>query len=241
MRDQLKDAKFHLEIFVAIAIGQPVKADGFRFTWTDPQPEGKAIWRANEGVFKVERDPQKAQNPFTLTMTVRDGKTCSAGPFHSVAAAKEAADRIWNYMLQAQIHHSQVIGGGFLGVVSRVLFPSLQDSGVGGREESRPNKPMNQNESSTDVVCNQISTKDIVVFCDESGAKGYADRSESIEGETGVFAGFVVPRSDLPALQNDLRPVVDQLSPQPGKLHITDLAPTDQESLRQDIFNVLSS
>lgn len=58
-------------------------------------------------------------------MTVMDGKTCGAGSFHSLAAAKEAADRIWNFMLQSQIHHSQVIGGGYLGVVSRVVFPNL--------------------------------------------------------------------------------------------------------------------
>jgi hypothetical protein len=102
-----------------------VADDGFRFTWTEPQPEGKLVWHANEGVFKIEKDPQKAQCPFTLTMTVMDGKTCSAGPFHSVEAAKEAANRIWNFMLQSQIHHSQVIGGGYLGVVSRVVFPDL--------------------------------------------------------------------------------------------------------------------
>ena len=125
MRENLKDAKFHLEIFAAMALGQPVPTHGFRFTWNEPQPAGKPVWHAEGGVFKIEKDPTKLDYPYTLTMTVREGKTCSAGPFHSVAAAKEAADRIWNFMLQSQIHHSQVIGGGHVGVVSRVVFPDL--------------------------------------------------------------------------------------------------------------------
>jgi hypothetical protein len=125
MREHLKDAKFHLEIFAAMAMSQPVPQNGFRFTWNNPHPGGAQIWHAEEGVFKIEKDPTKQNNPYTLTMTVKDGKTCSAGPFHSVDAAKEAADRIWNFMLQSQIHHSQVIGGGYLAVVSRVIFPNL--------------------------------------------------------------------------------------------------------------------
>jgi len=40
-----------------------------------------------------------------------------------VASAQEAANRIWRFTLQSKIHHSQVIGGGFLAVASRVLFP----------------------------------------------------------------------------------------------------------------------
>jgi len=125
MREQHKSQKFHLEIFAAMAVGQPVPEGGFRFTWHEPHPDGKAVWHAEGGVFKIQKDPTKENYPYTLTMTVMERKTCSAGPFHSVAAAKEAADRIWNFMLQSQIHHSQVIGGGYLGVVSRVVFPDL--------------------------------------------------------------------------------------------------------------------
>lgn len=32
----------------------------------------------------------------------------------------------------------------------------------------------------------------IVLACDESGAKGFADRDESYPGEVGVFAGILV-------------------------------------------------
>jgi hypothetical protein len=72
MREQLKDAKFHLEIFAAMAIREPVPQNGFRFTWNDPHPDGKSIWHAEGGVFKIEKDPTKQNYPYTLTMTVKD-------------------------------------------------------------------------------------------------------------------------------------------------------------------------
>jgi hypothetical protein len=40
------------------------------------------------------------------------------------------------------------------------------------------------------------SLEDVVVFCDESGAKGYADKSEKEPGEIGVFAGFPIQRAE---------------------------------------------
>jgi hypothetical protein len=33
----------------------------------------------------------------------------------------------------------------------------------------------------------------MVLACDESGAKGYADRDEAFPGEVGVFAGILMP------------------------------------------------
>jgi hypothetical protein len=118
-------------------VPQPVPQNGFRFTWNNPHPGGKPIWHAEEGVFKIEENPTKQACPYTLTMTVRDGKTCSAGPFHSVAAAKEAADRIWNFMLKSQIHHSQVIGGGYVGVVSRADVPEFIKDRRGDRSSDQ--------------------------------------------------------------------------------------------------------
>ncbi len=41
----------------------------------------------------------------------------------------------------------------------------------------------------------------IVVACDESGAKGYADRDERLPGEVGVFAGIMVPGELLESAQ----------------------------------------
>ena len=40
----------------------------------------------------------------------------------------------------------------------------------------------------------------IILACDESGSKGYADQDESTHGETGVFAGLMVPATDLAAI-----------------------------------------
>lgn len=122
MRKQLEDAKFHLELFAAIAMSQPATGS-FRFTWTERIQGGNRVWHSDEDVFRIVQ--QHADGPFQLTMRVMGGKTCSAGPFHSLESAKEGANRIWNYMLESNIHHSQVIGGGFVGVVSRVLFPDL--------------------------------------------------------------------------------------------------------------------
>jgi hypothetical protein len=83
------------------------------------------------------------------------------------------------------------------------------------------------------------NTADLVVVCDESGAKGYAKQSETTEGETGVFAGFVVFRPDLPALEHDLRSAANLLPQRSGKLHITDLPEGVRDPLRHDIFATL--
>ncbi len=109
-----------------MALAKPVEGST-RFNWTESKSlDGmKSFWYSDEEVFQIEEDLERPQNSFRLTMRVMDGKSCSAGPFHSLAAAQEAANRIWNFMLQSHIHHSQVIGGGFLGVASRQVFPNL--------------------------------------------------------------------------------------------------------------------
>jgi hypothetical protein len=55
---------------------------------------------------------------------------------------------------------------------------------------------MAQNKSGGSVVKYEEFNDDIVVFCDESGAKGYADKSEKEPGEIGVFAGFPIQRAE---------------------------------------------
>jgi hypothetical protein len=46
------------------------------------------------------------------------------------------------------------------------------------------------------------ATPQFIVFaCDESGAKGYADRDEWLPGEVGVFAGIMVPGKLLATVQ----------------------------------------
>jgi hypothetical protein len=82
---------------------------------------------------------------------------------------------------------------------------------------------------------------DIVVFCDESGAKGYADKPERISGEIGVFAGFFVPRSHLAQLDNAFRAALSRFRAENRKLHIADVAPEQREPLRQAVYGLLLS
>lgn len=75
----------------------------------------------------------------------------------------------------------------------------------------------------------------IVFILDESGAKGYSDKRESMPGELGVIAGYLVPRSYLERVKSDLDSIRLQYFGN-GKIHITDLQPEQQESLRNSIF-----
>lgn len=76
----------------------------------------------------------------------------------------------------------------------------------------------------------------MILVIDESGAKGYSDKRESYPGEVGVMAGFLIPDKHLKEVVNNLETIRQQY-PIDGKSHITDLDPTQQENLRNDIFN----
>jgi hypothetical protein len=75
----------------------------------------------------------------------------------------------------------------------------------------------------------------MLIFCDESGAKGQATNAETSPGELGVFAGYVL-RDDqvqeVSAALSGFIPATDGT----GKLHITDLQPAEQGTLRDSIF-----
>lgn len=81
----------------------------------------------------------------------------------------------------------------------------------------------------------------VFLYCDESGAKGYADQDETYPGETGVFAGIMVPEECLATV----KPVFDQIAvrytPASGKLHIADFAPAQQEALRNELFAAIKN
>jgi hypothetical protein len=81
-----------------------------------------------------------------------------------------------------------------------------------------------------------MTTTKIVFACDESGAKGYADQTESFPGEVGVFAGILVPDECEAAARPELQAIIDKYKPQTGKLHIADLTPERQGALRQDVY-----
>jgi hypothetical protein len=98
---------------------------------------------------------------------------------------------------------------------------------------------MAQNKSGGSIVKNEEFNDDIVVFCDESGAKGYADQSEKEPGEIGIVAGFAFPRNDLSGLADEFKNELSEFRDGTGKVHITDLAPDKQEGLRQKVYSVL--
>ena len=79
------------------------------------------------------------------------------------------------------------------------------------------------------------------LYCDESGAKGYADQNEAYPGEIGVFAGIMVPEECLATV----KPVFDQIAarymPESGKLHIADLSPEQQGAIRDELFVAIKS
>lgn len=76
----------------------------------------------------------------------------------------------------------------------------------------------------------------IILACDESGAKGYADQDEQSPGQVGVFAGVFVPEEVLAAAEQRLEAAIAPYRGNNGKLHITDLPPGQQGGLRADLF-----
>ena len=74
---------------------------------------------------------------------------------------------------------------------------------------------------------------------DESGAKGYSDNREKVKGELGVVAGVLVPTEHVSRVVSDIGEITERFRTN-GKLHITDLQPSDQEFLRNQIFSYLA-
>lgn len=74
---------------------------------------------------------------------------------------------------------------------------------------------------------------------DESGAKGYSDNREKVKGELGVVAGVLIPTEHMPRVAFCIERIIEKFKPN-GKLHITDLSRSDQESLRREVFEYLT-
>lgn len=89
---------------------------------------------------------------------------------------------------------------------------------------------------------NELTQQDlthIVVCCDESGSKGYADRDEQTPGEVGLLAGLSAPKEVIDRIQSEFDSTVREYAGAATKLHITDLPPDQQAALRRDIFDLL--
>ena len=84
-----------------------------------------------------------------------------------------------------------------------------------------------------------LTPKRIILACDESGAKGYADKDESRPSEVGVFAGLMVPDELIVRATDRLVEAVASHRLADGKLHITDLQPAEQADLRARIFDAI--
>jgi hypothetical protein len=79
---------------------------------------------------------------------------------------------------------------------------------------------------------------DIVIFCDESGAKGYAEKPEQISGEIGVFAGFFIPRSLIKPVSSIFRDALSHFRSEGRKMHIAEVAPEQRGTLQQAVFDL---
>lgn len=80
---------------------------------------------------------------------------------------------------------------------------------------------------------------EIYLICDESGSKGFSDNTETFEGEFGLFAGYFLDSENFQSLKSALDAIYDKYCPPVGKLHITDLDSSAQESLRSDVFKII--
>jgi hypothetical protein len=80
-----------------------------------------------------------------------------------------------------------------------------------------------------------------MLACDESGSKGYADSDEAFPGETGVFAGLMVPAEVVAKVASEFDAVAAKYATPGGKLHITDLSPENQAALRNEMFGLIRS
>lgn len=81
----------------------------------------------------------------------------------------------------------------------------------------------------------------VVLACDESGSKGYADRDEQTIAEVGVFVGILVPGELLASAQAQFDVIAQKYQTTQGKVHITDLTPVQQGALRKEIFDLIEN
>ena len=83
------------------------------------------------------------------------------------------------------------------------------------------------------------TTTNVILACDESGAKGYANQSETHPGEVGVFAGFMISREIDSIARSEFQKIYDHYKQRRNKLHITDLPQFQQDSLRKDVYETI--
>ena len=81
---------------------------------------------------------------------------------------------------------------------------------------------------------------EVFFVCDESGAKGFADKPEQAVKEIGLLAGVIVPKAAETAVRNKMAAIALKCPPSAdGKLHITGLGEADSEALRKEVFQLI--
>ena len=83
------------------------------------------------------------------------------------------------------------------------------------------------------------TTTRIILACDESGFKGYADQDESYPGEIGVYAGILMPEECVSQKMPAFQSLIAKYSPLNGKLHIADLPNERKQELRSDVYKAI--
>lgn len=81
----------------------------------------------------------------------------------------------------------------------------------------------------------------LYLICDESGAKGFSDIDEQFEGEFGIFAGYFLTDKNYEKMKLEFQSIYEKYLTNNGKLHITDLDSTSQETLRNDVFSLIAN
>jgi hypothetical protein len=81
---------------------------------------------------------------------------------------------------------------------------------------------------------------EIYLVIDESGAKGFAQKSESFQGEVGVMGGYFVRANNIARVRCDFDKIRAEFASEVGgKTHLTDLGADRQQSARSAIFEYL--
>jgi hypothetical protein len=120
----MESKRYHLDTIVAVALSKPREGEKL-LKWTEVNLVGgeASVWFSDDEMFRIARTEDPC--PFRLDVKVLGDKHCGVGPFHSFAAAAEAAERIWAGLLKGKIHYTQLSASGFVAVASRVVFPNL--------------------------------------------------------------------------------------------------------------------
>lgn len=81
---------------------------------------------------------------------------------------------------------------------------------------------------------------EVLFVCDESGAKGFANKPEQVKKEIGLLAGVIIPKAAEAEVRNKMTAIASKCPPSAdGKLHITGMGEADSEALREEVFQLI--